>query len=92
MTYQSHQHEPLVLKPVALTPQRVQRLAEDYPVYMRLRRAHPHRPAQQVLKYMGYDGPETLEQFFCKHEFVFQDDDEVYGRSYCTYCGLDGDA
>jgi hypothetical protein len=75
-----------------LTAQRVQRLAEDYPVYRRLRLSHPHRPAAQILRYMQSDPPETLEQFFCKHEFVYQDDDEVHGRSYCTFCGLDGDA
>lgn len=69
----------------------VQQLAQDYPAYLRLRQTHPHRPARQVFAYLKYDGPETLEQFFCKHEFVYADDDEVHGRSYCCYCGLDGD-
>lgn len=69
-------------------------LADDYPRYARLRRSHPHRPAAQVLGYMRYEeqgGFETLEQFYCMHSFAYTDDDEAHGRSYCQYCGLDGD-
>lgn len=57
--------------------------------YRRLRQAHPGAPALHIKRYIDADPPETFEQFGCKHEF---NNPEEWERSYCLYCGLDGDS
>jgi hypothetical protein len=81
--------------------QQLQSLAEVAPAYLRLRGAHPDKPAATVLSYLRNGEGETFEQFCCPgHDWVYTgslyggDDDSYHGegRCYCALCGADGDA
>lgn len=57
--------------------------------YQRLRQLHPTGRALDFHRYIRDDQGVSFEQFVCKHEF---NQPEEWERSYCLYCGLDGDA
>ena len=69
------------------------------------RERHPEVPVLHLFNYLrGDGGGESLEEYVCNvtrgHRFAFTGtayggDDERWGgegRSYCAYCGADGDA
>jgi hypothetical protein len=67
--------------------------AEVISQYRRLRAANPKLPARVIHAYIMVDeaGGQSLDQFACGkqggHSWAFDDED----RSYCQFCGLDGD-
>jgi ribonuclease I len=68
--------------------------------YAQLREKYPAVPALTIWRYVKEEPGCSLKQYICKHEWAFTGsayggDDESYhgeGRSYCSLCGLDGDA
>lgn len=64
-------------------------VGEMAPEYARLRATHPLVPARRVVEYIKYPDGTKFDQFICRHEFVISEETD---RSYCCYCGADGDA
>jgi hypothetical protein len=64
-------------------------LGEMVPEYVRLRAMHPLVPARRIVEFIKHPYGTNFEQFICRHEWVISEETD---RSYCCYCGADGDA
>jgi hypothetical protein len=80
--------------------EQLQSVAQLAPLYLSIRQQFPLLPARDVLTFVKHGDGVGIEQYFCRHEWVFTGsayggDDDSYrgeGRCYCSRCGADGDA